>query len=119
MNARVLSRGAMTSADAHDAETGHVLLDMETFEFAMDELLTPGPLGLSPFLDVAGGDDGFGVPGDLPSPLAGSAADTSKELSGGVAVSEVRGDSRATGSGPDKGNPAAPGKKRRVPEPFP
>ena len=80
----------------------------------MDELLTPGPLGLSPFLDVAGGDDGFGVPGDLPSPLAGSAADTSKELSGGVAVSEVRGDSRATGSGPDKGNPAAPGKKRRV-----
>ena len=104
----------MTSADAHDAETGHVLLDMETFEFAMDELLTPGPLGLSPFLDVAGGDDGSGVPGDLPSPLAGSAADTSKELSGGVAVSEVRGDSRATGSGPDKGNPAAPGKKRRV-----
>lgn len=104
----------MTSADAHDAETGHVLLDMETFEFAMDELLTPGPLGLSPFLDVAGGDDGFGVPGDPPSPLAGSAADTSKELSGVGAVSEVRGDSNATGSGPDKANPAAPGKKRRV-----
>jgi hypothetical protein len=104
----------MTSADAHDAETGHVLLDMETFEFGMDELLTPGPLGLSPFLDVAGGDDGFGVPGDPPSPLAGSAADTSKELSGVGAVSEVRGDLNATGSGQNKANAAAPGKKRRV-----
>lgn len=105
----------MTFTDAHDADTGHVLLDTETFEHAMAELLSPGPLSLSPLLDVDGVDDRFGLRGDFPSPNAGSAARASEELSGGGAVSKMSDDSRALGdSRSDKENPAARGKKRRV-----
>ena len=108
----------MTFTDAHDADTGHVLLDADTFEHAMAELLSPGPLSLSPLLDVDGVDDGFGLRGDFPSPNAGSAAhdfESRKELSGGAAVSKISDDSRALGdSRSDKENPAARGKKRRV-----
>ena len=105
----------MTFTDAHDADTGHVLLDTDTFEHAMAELLSPGPLSLSPLLDVDGVDDRFGLRGDFPSPNAGSAARASEELSGGGAVSKMSDDSRALGdSRSDKENPAARGKKRRV-----
>jgi len=105
----------MTFTDAHDADTGHVLLDADTFEHAMAELLSPGPLSLSPLLDVDGVDDSFGLHGDFPSPNAGSAAHASKELSGGATVSKISDDSRVLGdSRSDKENPAARGKKRRV-----
>ena len=104
----------MTFTDAHDADTGHVLLDTDTFEHAMAELLSPGPLSLSPLLDVDGVDDRFGLRGDFPSPNANSAR-ASEELSGGGAVSKMSDDSRALGdSRSDKENPAARGKKRRV-----
>ena len=103
----------MTSPDGHDVEKGPVLLGVETFEHAVDELLTPGPLELSPFLDVDGGVDEFCLQGDLPSPIADS-VHASVELSGGAAVSKVSHEPPASGSSPDKADPVARGKKRRV-----
>ena len=72
----------MTFTDAHDADTGHVLLDTDTFEHAMAELLSPGPLSLSPLLDVDGVDDRFGLRGDFPSLNAGSARARSRRRRG-------------------------------------
>lgn len=103
----------MTSPDGHDVDKGPVLLGVETFEHAVDELLTPGPLELSPFLDVDGGVDEFCLQGDLPSPIADS-VHASVELSGGAAVSKVSHEPPASGSSPDKADPVARGKKRRA-----
>ena len=102
-------RGTMPSPDECDVEKGHVLLDVDTFEHAVDELLTPGPLALSPYLD-----DGFCLRGDNPSPNAGPAAHASVELSGGAVVSRVSDESPASGLSPDKGHPVPRGKKWRV-----
>ena len=44
----------MSHGTPHDLADGHVLLDTDTYENALDMLLSPGDdLGLSPFPDIA------------------------------------------------------------------